>query len=240
MGSKRVQQWNVWRKEMDIRVRTNEEFRRLEFVSFTVFVENLPIDVSKYELFYLFKWSGWVNDIHLLKKEKEEKTYCFAFIRRDNKTMTRSENGPHEVVKAGSRNDGAKTVKVVNEREIVFANELVMMICEEDRGNESRVLVSHDILDEWSFLNYKDKPSISADTSSDQYIIVCEKEVFDDRVDLLHLQHMEKLPHLGYLTMNGRRIEDVQHEGEKFITSNHVHPSDLEETTNQIWKVHCQ
>ncbi|MED6119679.1 hypothetical protein PIB30_013796 [Stylosanthes scabra] len=214
MGFERVRQWNVWRKEMDIRVRTNEEFRRLESVSFTVFVENLPIDVSKNELFYLFKWSGWINDIYLLRKEKEEKTYCFAFIRfttkggalkaktemnsmnlrgykisvkdayymRDNKTMARSENGPHEVVKEGPRNDGAKTVKVVNEREIVFANELVMTIREEDRGNENRVLVSHDILDEWSFLNYKEKPSISAsekmihevlsDASSDQYIIV--------------------------------------------------------------------
>ncbi|MED6119678.1 hypothetical protein PIB30_013795 [Stylosanthes scabra] len=40
--------------------------------------------------------------------------------------------------------------------------------------------------------------------------------------------------------MKGRRSEDVQYEGKKFVTNNHVHPSDLKETINQIWKVHCQ
>ncbi|MED6161740.1 hypothetical protein PIB30_063639 [Stylosanthes scabra] len=118
------------------------------------------------------------------------------------------------------RNASVKAVKVVNERENVLANELVMMIREEDRGNVSRVLVSHDILDEWSFLSYKENSSMCAtdrmiyevlsDASSDyQFTIACEKEKIDDR-------------------------------GEKFYTSNLARPSDLKETINQIWKVHCQ
>ncbi|MED6183754.1 hypothetical protein PIB30_040649 [Stylosanthes scabra] len=178
------------------------------------------------------------------KKEKEEKMYCFAFIRyttkgeafkaitemnnmnmrgykigvkeayhrRGNKAMRRPENGFHEVRNASPRNASMELVKVVNEREKVLANELVMMIREEDRENKSRVLVSHDILDEWSFSSYKEKPFICAtekvihevlsDMCTDyQYFIAREKKEIEDRGDLLQLQHMEKLPHLGYLMM---------------------------------------
>ncbi|MED6169139.1 hypothetical protein PIB30_018666 [Stylosanthes scabra] len=42
--------------------------------------------------------------------------------------------------------------------------------------------------------------------------------------DLLQLKHMEKLPPLGYSIKKGKRSEDVQHEGNDFFTSNHVHP----------------
>ncbi|MED6135616.1 hypothetical protein PIB30_048346, partial [Stylosanthes scabra] len=63
---------------MDTRDWTNEEFRMLEVASFSVFVDNLP--KAKKELLNWFKWSGWINDIYLLRKEKEEKTYCFVFL----------------------------------------------------------------------------------------------------------------------------------------------------------------
>ncbi|MED6156624.1 hypothetical protein PIB30_016170 [Stylosanthes scabra] len=85
-----------------------------------------------------------------------------AYYKRDNKTMAISENGSHEVGYASPRNASVKIVKVVNEREDVLANELVMMVREEVTWNESRVLVSHDILDEWSFSSYKENLSMCA------------------------------------------------------------------------------
>ncbi|MED6159823.1 hypothetical protein PIB30_045702 [Stylosanthes scabra] len=186
---------------------------------------------------YWFKWSGWINDIYLLRKEKEGKNCCYAFIRyttkggalkaitdmnnmnlrgnkisvkkaycrRDNKGMTVSKNGPHEVGNAGSGNVGVKLVK--------------------------------------SFLSYKENQSVCAtkqmtheilsDASSDyQYFIARGNVEMDERGDLLQLQHMEM--------MRDKRSEDAQHEGEVFFKSNTGRPSDLEETINQIWKVHCQ
>ncbi|MED6135483.1 hypothetical protein PIB30_046958 [Stylosanthes scabra] len=273
--------WNVWRRQRD--TRDCEEFMRLEAISFSVFVDNLPNDVSKKELFYWFKWSGWINDIYLHRKEKKGKNYCFAFVRyttkggalkaiRDmNKMILRGhkigvketycrrevmattipKNNCREVGTTCPRNTGVRIVKKVREMENDLANELVMMIREEDRGSESRVLVSHNILDEWCFPSYKENPSIVAtekklqevlsDASSDyQYIIVRENEAFDDRDDLLQLQDIEKLSSRGSSMKKGSMSEHVQYDREIFATSNSVRPSDLEETINQIWKVHCQ
>ncbi|MED6126886.1 hypothetical protein PIB30_082791, partial [Stylosanthes scabra] len=65
-----------------------------------------------------------------------------------------------------------------------------------------------------------------SDTSNDQYILTREKEDIDDRGDLLQLQNMNKLSCLEYSRMEGRRSEDVQHEGEKFFTSNPRRPAE--------------
>ncbi|MED6205461.1 hypothetical protein PIB30_017883 [Stylosanthes scabra] len=273
--------WNVWRRQRV--TRDVEEFMRLEASSFSVFVDNLPNDVSKRELFYWFKWSGWINDIYLHTKEKEEKNYCFAFVRyttkgaalkaitdmnkmilrghkigvkeaycrREVMATTTSENNCHEASTTCPRNIGVRIVKKVKEMENDLANELVMMMREEDRGSESRVLVSHDILDEWCFSSYKENLSIGAtkkklqevlsDASSDyQFILVRENEAFVDRGDFLQLQDMEKLSHIGSSMKEGKMSEHVQYDREIAATSNSVHPSDLEETINQIWKVHCQ
>ncbi|MED6148019.1 hypothetical protein PIB30_049249 [Stylosanthes scabra] len=173
-----------------------------------------------------------------------------AYCRREVMATTIFENNCHE---AGTypRNIGVRIVKKVKERENDLANELVIMMREEDRGSKSRVLVSHDILDEWCFSSYKENLSIGAiekklqevlsDASSDyQFIIVRENEAFVDRGDFLQLQDMEKLSYIEFSMKKGKMSEHVQYDREIFPTSNSVRPSDLEETINQIWKVHCQ
>ncbi|KAL4344082.1 hypothetical protein AHAS_Ahas11G0142800 [Arachis hypogaea] len=54
----------------DPRVWNREEYRRLENESFSIFVDNLPSDISRRELFQLFNWTGRITDIYLLRKEK--------------------------------------------------------------------------------------------------------------------------------------------------------------------------
>ncbi|XP_057739725.1 uncharacterized protein LOC130956748 [Arachis stenosperma] len=69
----------------DPRVWNREEYRRLENESFSIFVDNLPSDISKRELFELFNWIGRINDIYLSRKEKNGGLYIFVFIRYTTK-----------------------------------------------------------------------------------------------------------------------------------------------------------
>nr|XP_025662041.1 serine/arginine-rich splicing factor 8-like [Arachis hypogaea] len=62
-----------------------EAYLRLESESFTIFVDNLPGNVSKNELFHMFKWIGRINDIYLARKEKYGRIHLFAFIRYTTK-----------------------------------------------------------------------------------------------------------------------------------------------------------
>ncbi|QHN97914.1 uncharacterized protein DS421_18g631470 [Arachis hypogaea] len=57
----------------DPRVWNREEYRRLESESFSIFVDNLPEDISKRELFQLFNWTGRINDIYLSRKWKKKR-----------------------------------------------------------------------------------------------------------------------------------------------------------------------
>ncbi|XP_016185552.1 polyadenylate-binding protein 5-like [Arachis ipaensis] len=52
---------------------------------FSVFVNNLPNDISKKKLFLLFHWTGRINDIYLVRKLKNGIVYMFAFIRYTTK-----------------------------------------------------------------------------------------------------------------------------------------------------------
>ncbi|XP_015960498.1 uncharacterized protein LOC107484432 [Arachis duranensis] len=69
----------------DPRVWNRKEYRKLEDESFTIFLDNLPEDVSKRELFQLFSWTGRINDIYLSRKQKAGSIYMFAFIRYTTK-----------------------------------------------------------------------------------------------------------------------------------------------------------
>ncbi|XP_016164470.1 polyadenylate-binding protein, cytoplasmic and nuclear-like [Arachis ipaensis] len=69
----------------DSRVWNREEYVRLERDSFSVFVDSLPADISKRELFGLFSWTGRINDIYLSRKTRNGKIYLFAFIRYTTK-----------------------------------------------------------------------------------------------------------------------------------------------------------
>ncbi|KAL4365185.1 hypothetical protein AHAS_Ahas07G0080800 [Arachis hypogaea] len=69
----------------DPRVWNRDEYRRLESESFSIFVDNLPLDISKRELFQLFNWTGRINDIYLSRKQKNGGVYIFAFIRYTTK-----------------------------------------------------------------------------------------------------------------------------------------------------------
>ncbi|KAL4286973.1 hypothetical protein AHAS_Ahas19G0139700 [Arachis hypogaea] len=89
-GSERVRVENTERGSLrnqikDPRVWNREEYRRLENESFSVFLNNLSEDVSKRELFQLFKWTGRINDIYLSRKQKSGSIYIFAFIRYTTK-----------------------------------------------------------------------------------------------------------------------------------------------------------
>ncbi|XP_015949323.1 uncharacterized protein LOC107474238 [Arachis duranensis] len=72
-------------QKRDPRIWNREEYQRLENVSFSIFVNNLPNDVSKKELFHLFHWTGRINDIYLGRKLKNGSVYMFAFIRYTTK-----------------------------------------------------------------------------------------------------------------------------------------------------------
>ncbi|XP_072078023.1 uncharacterized protein [Arachis hypogaea] len=65
----------------DPRVWNREEYQRLETESFSIFLDNLPEDISKRELFELFSWTGRINDIYLSRKQKNGSLYIFSFIR---------------------------------------------------------------------------------------------------------------------------------------------------------------
>nr|XP_025703686.1 serine/arginine-rich splicing factor 2-like [Arachis hypogaea] len=73
------------REREDPRVWNREVYRRLENESFSIFVDNLPEDISKRELFQLFNWIGRINDIYLARKQKHSGIYIFAFIRYTTK-----------------------------------------------------------------------------------------------------------------------------------------------------------
>ncbi|XP_016168032.1 sex-lethal homolog [Arachis ipaensis] len=64
----------------DPRVWNREEYRRLENESFLIFLDNLPEDISKRELYQLFCWTGRINDIYLSRKQKRGTIYMFVFI----------------------------------------------------------------------------------------------------------------------------------------------------------------
>ncbi|KAL4390295.1 hypothetical protein AHAS_Ahas03G0130800 [Arachis hypogaea] len=63
----------------------SSEYLRLELDSFSVFVDNLSKDISKRELFHLFKWTGRIIDIYLSRKNKNGQIYLFAFVRHTTK-----------------------------------------------------------------------------------------------------------------------------------------------------------
>nr|XP_025703656.1 polyadenylate-binding protein, cytoplasmic and nuclear-like [Arachis hypogaea] len=63
-------------------------YLQLESESFTIFVDNLPGNVLKNELFYMFKWTGRINDIYLARKEKYGWIHLFAFIKYTTKGET--------------------------------------------------------------------------------------------------------------------------------------------------------
>ncbi|XP_016207993.1 polyadenylate-binding protein, cytoplasmic and nuclear-like [Arachis ipaensis] len=69
----------------DPRVWNRKEYVRLEQESFTVFVDRLPGDISKQELFQMFSWTGRINDIYLSRKTRQGVVYFFAFIRYTTK-----------------------------------------------------------------------------------------------------------------------------------------------------------
>ncbi|MED6134353.1 hypothetical protein PIB30_036305 [Stylosanthes scabra] len=172
MEFERYEEWNVWRRQKNTREWTTNKYRRLEATSCSVFVDKLPIDVSKKELFHLFKWSGWINDIYLDRKVKEGKTYLFAFVRfttkdgalkaiaemdninlRGNKLSVkeayyRGDYGYRMGDHAELTSTTGRVVKKVNEREFDPAEELVINIRCEDTMEDNRVLVSEEILDE--------------------------------------------------------------------------------------------
>ncbi|KAL4393668.1 hypothetical protein AHAS_Ahas02G0075000 [Arachis hypogaea] len=77
--------WGNTRGGKDSRVWNKEEYQRLELDSFSVFVDNLPEDISRRELFDIFKWTGRIIDIYLSRKNKNGHIYLFAFIRYTTK-----------------------------------------------------------------------------------------------------------------------------------------------------------
>ncbi|KAL4337386.1 hypothetical protein AHAS_Ahas12G0105000 [Arachis hypogaea] len=69
----------------DPRVWNRKEYVRLERDSFSIFMDSLPGDISKRELFDLFSWTGRINDIYLARKMRNGMLYLFAFIRYTTK-----------------------------------------------------------------------------------------------------------------------------------------------------------
>ncbi|XP_072085412.1 uncharacterized protein [Arachis hypogaea] len=69
----------------DPRIWNCEQFFRLDQESFTVFVDRLPSDISKHQLFELFSWTGRINDVYLSRKMRNGFVYLFAFIRYTTK-----------------------------------------------------------------------------------------------------------------------------------------------------------
>lgn len=69
----------------DLRIWNREAYHRLENDSFSVFVDNLPADISRRELYHLFCWTGRINDIYLGRKRKSGVIYLFAFVRYTTK-----------------------------------------------------------------------------------------------------------------------------------------------------------
>ncbi|KAL4293172.1 hypothetical protein AHAS_Ahas18G0101500 [Arachis hypogaea] len=69
----------------DPRIWNREEYHRLEKDSFTVFLDNLPEDISRRELYQLFCWTGRINDIYISRKQKNGRVYIFAFVRYTTK-----------------------------------------------------------------------------------------------------------------------------------------------------------
>ncbi|XP_015960203.1 uncharacterized protein LOC107484100 [Arachis duranensis] len=69
----------------DPRVWNKEEYQRLKLDSFFIFVDNLPEDISKKELFNTFKWTGRIIDIYLSRKNKNGHIYLFSFVRYTTK-----------------------------------------------------------------------------------------------------------------------------------------------------------
>ncbi|XP_057756035.1 polyadenylate-binding protein, cytoplasmic and nuclear-like [Arachis stenosperma] len=62
-----------------------EAYLQLESESFTIFVNNLPGNVSKNKLFHMFKWIGRIKNIYLARKEKYGRIHLFAFIKYTTK-----------------------------------------------------------------------------------------------------------------------------------------------------------
>ncbi|KAL4289224.1 hypothetical protein AHAS_Ahas19G0364800 [Arachis hypogaea] len=75
----------VYPRLKDPQVWTKEEYHRLENDSFIVFMDNLPEDISRRELYQLFCWTGRINDIYLCRKQKNAMAYLFAFVRYTTK-----------------------------------------------------------------------------------------------------------------------------------------------------------
>nr|XP_025608046.1 sex-lethal homolog [Arachis hypogaea] len=73
------------RSRKDPRIWNHEAYQRLEYDSFSVFVDNLPEDISKRELYHLFCWTGRINNIYLCRKWKSGIIYLFAFARYTTK-----------------------------------------------------------------------------------------------------------------------------------------------------------
>ena len=59
----------------------SDDIGRIERNSFNVFVDNLPLSMSKGWLFQLFGWAGKVTDIYMSRKQRKSSQNPFAFVR---------------------------------------------------------------------------------------------------------------------------------------------------------------
>ena len=64
--------------------RNEDAWRRLESVTYTVFVDNLPLSMSKSWLWQLFNYEGRVVDVFISHKKRKTCDAPFAFVRFDN------------------------------------------------------------------------------------------------------------------------------------------------------------
>ena len=60
--------------------RINYEILRIERQTYTIFVDNLPVSMTKGWLFQIFQWIERIADIFMSKKQKKGSQNPFAFV----------------------------------------------------------------------------------------------------------------------------------------------------------------
>ncbi|MED6185533.1 hypothetical protein PIB30_058041 [Stylosanthes scabra] len=210
----------VWsRDQCKQRVWKKEEFRRLEAISFTVFVGNLPEDISKKELHLLFGWTGKINDIYISRKMKENYSFLFAFIRfatksgavkaietmhntflRGNRMFieeARTRRDNKQVVEYGnrlfSRDEFVKGEQVVHGRVWDPSVELVMFVRGEVGEHEVKIGITKEILDEWKFVEVEYCPVYVTSKERDplaDITMLKYNEVDEDQVSFVHIEEV--------------------------------------------------
>ena len=68
-------------KGIEARRKNDMVWRKLEFVSYSAFVDNLPMDMDKAWLWQVFKLQGKVVDIYMSRKKHVSTKTPFAFVR---------------------------------------------------------------------------------------------------------------------------------------------------------------